>query len=66
VFGVPAEIYCDPQAAAEIEEGRGLVPCGGDDSDLADRWDARCAWLGCWVCWVLADVGVGVSLLFAV
>ena len=36
-----AEIHCDPQAAAEVEEGRALVPCWGDAADLADRHDAR-------------------------
>lgn len=41
VFGVAAEIHCDPQAAAEVEEGRALVPCWGDAADLADRHDAR-------------------------
>ena len=39
VFGLSAEIHCDPQAAAGVEES--LVPCWGDAADLADRWDAR-------------------------
>ncbi|KAL4855281.1 putative MscS family protein [Chlorella vulgaris] len=41
VFGLPAEILCDVEAAADVEEGRGLVPCWGNENDLADRWDAR-------------------------
>jgi hypothetical protein len=41
VFGVPSEIHEDSQAASDIEEGKGLVPCWGDEQDLADRWDAR-------------------------
>lgn len=41
MFGLPAEIFNDPAAAADVEEGKGLVPCWGDEADLADRWDAR-------------------------
>lgn len=41
IFGVPAEIFCDAAAAAELEEGSHLVPCWGDPDDLTDRWDAR-------------------------
>ncbi|KAI3427156.1 hypothetical protein D9Q98_007093 [Chlorella vulgaris] len=41
VFGLPAEILCDAEAAADVEEGRALVPCWGNEDDLADRWDAR-------------------------
>lgn len=49
MFGLPAEILCDAEAAADVEEGRALVPCWGNEDDLADRWDARCA-AGAWVC----------------
>lgn len=41
VFGLPAEIFDDPETAGEVEEGKGLVPCWGDDDDLTDRFDAR-------------------------
>ena len=41
VFGLAAALHRDDEAAAQIDEGVGLLSCFGDGTNLVDRYDAR-------------------------